>query len=115
MSGGLHGVGVSVVNAVSEHLTVEIHREGSVYTQQYRRGEPQTPLARGENTTRLGTTVTFKPDAQIFTETTEFSFEILVARLRELSFLNRGLRITIEDQRDGRSQDFHYEGGIASL
>ena len=115
VSGGLHGVGVSVVNAVSEHLELEIHREGYVYTQQYRRGEPQTPLQKGASTTRVGTTVTFKPDAEIFTETTEFSFDILSARLRELSFLNRGLRITIEDQRDGRDHDFHYEGGIASF
>ena len=115
VSGGLHGVGVSVVNAVSEHLELEIHREGYVYTQQYRRGEPQTPLQKGASTTRVGTTVTFKPDAEIFTETTEFSFDILSARLRELSFLNRGLRITIEDQRDGRGHDFHYEGGIASF
>ena len=115
VSGGLHGVGVSVVNAVSEYLELEIHREGYVYTQQYRRGEPQTPLQRGANTVRIGTTVTFKPDAEIFTETTEFSFDILAARLRELSFLNRGLRITIEDQRDGREHDFHYEGGIESF
>ena len=115
VSGGLHGVGVSVVNAVSEHLELEIHREGHVYTQRYRRGEPQTPLEKGAGTTRVGTTVTFKPDAEIFTETTEFSFDILSARLRELSFLNRGLRITIEDQRDGRGHDFHYEGGIASF
>ena len=115
VSGGLHGVGVSVVNAVSEHLELEIHREGYVYTQRYRRGEPQTPLQRGENTVRVGTTVTFKPDADIFTETTEFSFDILAARLRELSFLNRGLRIAIEDQRDGRHHDFHYEGGIESF
>ena len=115
VSGGLHGVGVSVVNAVSEHLELEIHREGYAYTQRYRRGEPQTPLQKGASTPRVGTTVTFKPDAEIFTETTEFSFDILSARLRELSFLNRGLRITIEDQRDGREHDFHYEGGIASF
>ena len=115
VSGGLHGVGVSVVNAVSEHLGLEIHREGYVYTQRYRRGEPQTPLQKGASTPRIGTTVTFKPDAEIFTETTEFSFDILSARLRELSFLNRGLRITIEDQRDGRGHDFHYEGGIESF
>jgi DNA gyrase subunit B len=115
VSGGLHGVGVSVVNAVSEYLALEIHREGHVYTQRYRRGEPQTPLQRGSDTIRVGTTVTFRPDAEIFTETTEFSFDILSARLRELSFLNRGLRITIEDQRDGRTHDFHYEGGIASF
>ena len=115
VSGGLHGVGVSVVNAVSEYLELEIHREGYAYTQRYRRGEPQTPLQKGANTVRVGTTVTFKPDAEIFTETTEFSFDILAARLRELSFLNRGLRIAIEDQRDGREHDFHYEGGIASF
>ena len=115
VSGGLHGVGVSVVNAVSEHLELEIHREGYVHTQRYHRGEPQTPLQKGASTTRVGTTVTFKPDAEIFTETTEFSFDILSARLRELSFLNRGLRITIEDQRDGRGHDFHYEGGIESF
>ena len=115
VSGGLHGVGVSVVNAVSEYLELEIHREGYVYTQRYQRGEPQTPLQRGANTVQVGTTVMFKPDAEIFTETTEFSFDILSARLRELSFLNRGLRITIEDQRDGREHDFHYEGGIGSF
>ncbi len=115
VSGGLHGVGVSVVNAVSEYLELEIHREGHVYTQRYRRGEPQTSLQRGTNTVRVGTTVTFKPDADIFIETTEFSFDILAARLRELSFLNRGLRITIEDQRDGREHDFHYGGGIESF
>ena len=115
VSGGLHGVGVSVVNAVSEHLELEVHREGYVYTQHYRRGEPQTPLRKGAGTPRVGTTVTFKPDADIFTETTEFSFDILSARLRELSFLNRGLRISIEDRRDGRGHDFHYEGGIASF
>ncbi len=115
VSGGLHGVGVSVVNAVSEYLELEIHREGYVYTQRYQRGEPQTPLQQGANTMRVGTTVMFKPDAEIFTETTEFSFDILAARLRELSFLNRGLRITIEDQRDGRNHDFHYEGGIESF
>ena len=115
VSGGLHGVGVSVVNAVSEYLELEIHREGYVYTQRYQRGEPQTPLQRGATTARVGTTVTFKPDADIFTETTEFSFDTLAARLRELSFLNRGLRISIEDQRDGRGHDFHYEGGIESF
>ena len=115
VSGGLHGVGVSVVNAVSEHLKLEIHRQGYVHTQRYCRGEPKTPLQKGENTVRVGTTVTFKPDAEIFTETTEFSFDILAARLRELSFLNRGLRITLADQRDGRGHDFHYEGGIESF
>src|SRR5215471_16938362 len=115
VSGGLHGVGVSVVNALSEWLEVEIRRDGHVYRQRYRRGAPEMPLQQVGNTERVGTTVTFKPDAEIFTETTEYNFETLSARLRELSFLNRGLRIVIEDARDGRSHTFHYEGGIESF
>jgi DNA gyrase subunit B len=115
VSGGLHGVGVSVVNALSEWLEVEIYRDGHVYRQRYRRGEPEMPLQQVGDTERVGTTVTFKPDAEIFTETTEYSFDTLSARLRELSFLNRGLRIVIEDERDGRAHTFHYEGGIESF
>jgi DNA gyrase subunit B len=115
VSGGLHGVGVSVVNALSEWLEVEIYRNGHVYRQRYRRGEPEMPLQQVGDTERVGTTVTFKPDAEIFTETTEYSFDTLSARLRELSFLNRGLRIVIEDERDGRAHTFHYEGGIESF
>src|SRR5213594_3161733 len=102
VSGGLHGVGVSVVNALSEWLEVEIYRDGHVYKQRYRRGAPEMPLQQVGDTERVGTTVTFRPDAEIFTETTEYNFETLSARLRELSFLNRGLRIVIEDERDGR-------------
>jgi DNA gyrase subunit B len=115
VSGGLHGVGVSVVNALSEWLQVEIHRDGHIHMQRYRRGTPEMPLQQVGTTERIGTTVTFKPDAEIFTETTEYSFETLSARLRELSFLNRGLRIVIEDTRDGRAHDFYYEGGIESF
>src|SRR6266508_1154522 len=115
VSGGLHGVGVSVVNALSEWLEVEIRRDGHVHRQRYRRGAPEMPLQQAGNTEGVGTTVTFKPDAEIFTETTEYNFETLSARLRELSFLNRGLRIVIEDERDGRAHTFHYEGGIESF
>jgi DNA gyrase subunit B len=115
VSGGLHGVGVSVVNALSEWLEVRIHRDGHAYRQRYQRGAPEMPLQQVGDTERVGTTVTFKPDAEIFTETTEYSFDTLSARLRELSFLNRGLRIIIEDARDGRAHTFHYEGGIESF
>jgi DNA gyrase subunit B len=115
VSGGLHGVGVSVVNALSAWLEVEIYRDGHIYRQRYQRGVPETPLQQVGTTERVGTTVTFKPDAEIFTETTEYSFDTLSARLRELSFLNRGLRIVIEDERDGRAHTFHYEGGIESF
>ncbi|MGQ4809157.1 DNA gyrase subunit B [Candidatus Entotheonellaceae bacterium PAL068K] len=115
VSGGLHGVGVSVVNALSEWLELEVRRDGHVHTQRYQRGAPESSLERVGTTQRVGTTVTFKPDAQIFTETTEYSFDTLSARLRELAFLNRGLRITIEDEREDRSHEFHYEGGIESF
>ena len=115
VSGGLHGVGISVVNALSEWLELEVRRDGHVYTQRYQRGAPEMPLQQVGETRRVGTTVTFKPDAEIFTETTEYNFDTLAARLRELSFLNRGLRIDIEDKRDGRTHTFHYEGGIESF
>jgi DNA gyrase subunit B len=114
VSGGLHGVGISVVNALSETLEVEIWRESKVYRQSYRRGDPQAPLEQTGVTDRRGTKVTFKPDGQIF-ETTVFSFETLSQRLRELSFLNRGILITLEDERDGKKHRFQYEGGIASF
>ena len=114
VSGGLHGVGVSVVNALSEILDVEILREGKVYRQTYSRGVPQTRLEQTGVTDRRGTKVTFKPDAQIF-ETTTFSFDTLSQRLRELSFLNRGILITLEDERDNKKHRFQYEGGIASF
>ena len=111
VSGGLHGVGVSVVNALSEWLEVEIRRDGRVYTQRYDRGKPQSDLQAGEKTTKRGTTIRFKPDPEIF-EITSFSFDILANRLRELAFLNKGLRIQIEDERDEKKQTFHYTGGI---
>ena len=111
VSGGLHGVGVSVVNALSESLEVEIKREGRVYVQHYKRGKPQAPLQEVGRTEQRGTKVTFKPDSLIF-EVHEFSFDVLSQRLRELAFLNQGVRITIQDERDQKSHEFHYEGGI---
>ncbi len=111
VSGGLHGVGVSVVNALSEWLEVEIRRDGRVYVQRYDRGKPQSDLQAGEKTTKRGTTIRFKPDPEIF-ETTTFAFDILANRLRELAFLNKGLKIQIEDERDDKKVTFHYTGGI---
>lgn len=114
VSGGLHGVGVSVVNALSESLEVEIKRHGKVYTQEYQRGEPITPLRESGRVETSGTRVTFKPDPLIF-EVSEFSFDVLSQRLRELAFLNGGLHIAIEDERDQKRHDFHYQGGIVSF
>jgi len=114
VSGGLHGVGVSVVNALSEFLEVEIRREQKVFSQRYHRGSPEAPLAEIGQTELRGTKVTFKPDPEIF-ETLDFSFEILSQRLRELAFLNKGLRISIADERESRSHEFFYEGGIVSF
>jgi DNA gyrase subunit B len=114
VSGGLHGVGISVVNALSESLEVEIWRDGHVHIQRYHRGNPDAPLAVIGNTERRGTQVTFRPDPLIF-PSTDFSFELLSQRLRELAFLNRGLRIAIEDKRSAREHAFHYPGGIASF
>jgi len=111
VSGGLHGVGVSVVNALSEWLDLEIRRDGKVYTQRYDRGKPQADLLPGEKTTKRGTTIRFKPDPEIFEETT-FSFDVLSNRLRELAFLNKGLKIQIEDERDEKKLTFLYSGGI---
>ncbi len=114
VSGGLHGVGVSVVNALSEWLDLEIKQSGKVYQQRYERGTPQAPLAVTGTTTTTGTKITFKPDFQIF-EDREYSYDILSQRLRELAFLNRGLKITIQDERSGKKQTFFYEGGIVSF
>ncbi len=114
VSGGLHGVGVSVVNALSESLEIEIKRHGKVYSQKYERGEPKTLLRESGSVETSGTQVTFKPDPLIF-EVSEFSFDVLSQRLRELAFLNGGLHISIEDEREQKSHDFHYQGGIVSF
>jgi len=114
VSGGLHGVGVSVVNALSETLDLEIWRNGQVYKQSYERGNAIGDLEVTGTTKKRGTKITFKPDTQIF-ETTEFSFDTLAQRLRELAFLNGGVTITIDDERDGKSHKFLYEGGINSF
>src|SRR3712207_2876790 len=112
VSGGLHGVGVSVVNALSEHLRVEVRRDGYVWSQEYSRGTPLHDLQRGEPSAETGTTVTFLPDADVF-EATEFDYQTLEQRLRETAFLTRGLHITLTDERgEGASTEFRYEGGI---
>jgi DNA gyrase subunit B len=112
VSGGLHGVGVSVVNALSEELHVEVRRDGFVWHQDYARGVPQGPLVKGEPTKETGTTVTFLPDAEIL-EATEFDFQTLEQRLRETAFLTRGLHIVLTDERgEGKQAEFQYEGGI---
>jgi DNA gyrase subunit B len=123
VSGGLHGVGVSCVNALSIRLDVEVHRNGKIYKQSYKRGVPLGPVEEAGSTEDHGTKVTFYPDGEIFQETTTFSFEVLVSRLRELAFLNKGVRITIKDLReeaknkplDEREKDFYFEGGIVSF
>ncbi len=114
VSGGLHGVGVSVVNALSEWLELEVKRDGKVYHQRYERGKPVTPFEVIGKTRKTGTKITFKPDAEIF-ETVEFNYDVLSQRLRELAFLNKGLRIVIEDERSGKKNEFFYKGGIVSF
>jgi DNA gyrase subunit B len=115
VSGGLHGVGASVVNALSEELAVEVRRDGYRWRQSYRRGKPQGPLERGDPTEETGTTTHFLPDADIF-ESLDFNFTTLEERLRETAFLTRGLRITLCDERaEGRRVEFHYEGGIVDF
>ena len=114
VSGGLHGVGVSVVNALSESLDLEIWRDGHVYRQRYERGRPVSGLDVIGRTKRRGTKVTFKADAGVF-ETVEYSFDTLAHRLRELAFLNAGVLITLNDERSGKSHEFTYEGGIRSF
>jgi DNA gyrase subunit B len=112
VSGGLHGVGVSVVNALSEKLHLKIRRDGFVWDQDYERGHPQGPLTKGEATEETGTEITFLPDDEIF-EIVDYDFGTLVDRLRETAFLTRGLKIEIEDKRpEGESETFQYEGGI---
>jgi len=112
VSGGLHGVGVSVVNALSESLKVEVRREGHVFTQEYERGKPQYDLRKGEATKETGTTISFLADDEVF-ETLDFDFSILEQRLRETAFLTRGLKISLTDERSGGNRvEFQYEGGI---
>ncbi len=114
ISGGLHGVGVSVVNALSSYLELEVRRDGKVYRQAYERGVPKTDLEEIGKTRGKGTKVIFKPDHEIF-EDTDFSFDILSNRLRELAFLNKGIKITLTDERDGKKSEFFYKGGIVSF
>src|SRR5215813_8405184 len=110
VSGGLHGVGISVVNALSEYLEVEI----KVYFQRYRRGAPEGRLQEVGTTQMRGTKVTFKPDPLIF-EVHDFSFDVLAQRLRELAFLNQGVQISLQDERDQKRHEFHYKGGIVEF
>lgn len=113
VSGGLHGVGLSVVNALSEKLLVEIRRDGHIFRQEYKRGNPVTDLIKGEKTDTHGTIITFVPDKEIFDEI-DYKYEILSARMREMAFLNKGLKITLVDKREipEKKEVFHYTGGI---
>ena len=114
VSGGLHGVGVSVTNALSKKLSIEVMRGGKIHTQEYSLGSPLNQLTITGDTDRTGTKITFTPDQEIF-PIIEFSFDTLAARMRELAFLNKGLKIIIEDKRTGKIKDFQYEGGIKSF
>ncbi|NLO44626.1 MAG: DNA topoisomerase (ATP-hydrolyzing) subunit B [Candidatus Cloacimonetes bacterium] len=114
VSGGLHGVGVSVVNALAEWLEANVHTDGKEYRMRFERGKPMSKLETIGNSNRRGTIIRFKPDPEIF-ETVEFSFDYLTVRLRELAFLNKGVRILLTDERSDRTHDFRYEGGINSF
>jgi DNA gyrase subunit B len=115
VSGGLHGVGISVVNALSEHVIVTVKRDGRIYQQEYRRGAPQSDLKIIGETEETGTQTWFKPDPEIFTETTIFDYDTLVGRIRELAFLNKGIEINLTDERTGMNDTFCYEGGIVEF
>lgn len=114
VSGGLHGVGASVVNALSEKFIVEVSRAGFVWRQEYMRGEPSTPVEKIKETDKTGTKTTFWPDPEIFTETTEMDHDVITNRLREMAFLNKGLKIVFINGKTMEEEIFHYEGGIAS-
>jgi DNA gyrase subunit B len=111
VSGGLHGVGVSCVNALSSLLRAEVYREGKIFVQEYRQGKPINEVHVIGESTKTGTNITFHPDGEIF-ETLEYKFDILAARLRELSFLNKGLYLSLLDERTGKTEDYHSEGGL---
>ena len=113
-SGGLHGVGASVVNALSEWCSVEVKRDGKVHTQSYKIGEPDGPLEIIGDADTTGTLVKFKPDATIFSDT-NFEFDVLKKRLRELSFLNKGITIILSDERTDQKEEFYFEGGLISF
>ncbi|HMO17714.1 MAG TPA: DNA topoisomerase (ATP-hydrolyzing) subunit B [Oligoflexia bacterium] len=115
VSGGLHGVGVSVVNALSERLSVEVKRQGAVYFQEYKVGDPLYPLKKIGESSKSGTKITFLPDKEIFKDVDGFKSDVLINRFRELAFLNAGVRIIFLDERSGKNQEFYYEGGIRSF
>lgn len=112
VSGGLHGVGVSVVNALSEKVIVQVSRDGELYQQEYHRGVPQYDVKVVGKSDITGTRTTFHPDPEVFTETTIYDYDTLLSRIRELAFLNKGINISITDERTGDSESFHFEGGI---